>query len=388
MMKRIYVQIVIILIIIFVEGFAHSEMTISQIAKRYSPSVVTIVALDENDQPLSLGSGFFINNTGDIATNHHVLEGSVKAILKTTDGKKGEIIEIIKDDPKIDLLIAKTSFKATNPIPLGDSDKIEVGADIVAIGNPAGLEGTVSKGIVSGIRKAGEFKFIQITSPISPGSSGGPVINMSGNVIGVATAYLDSGQNLNFAMPINYINSLKTNIIKLTSLKKYGIVKKNLEDNSLVKVIDINYDKSDDSLHGIEFSIQNKNRYPIKNIKVFFVYRKHYIEYPEGFLKLIDKLSNEGNRDQYHKEFENVKPIKEWDEVISYSSFKIKDTILPNLGLQFKHSHFVNRFYKSKHTYERSQVISTLELSQVDIRILDYEIVKTHVSTPADLLFK
>ncbi len=165
---------IIILLLLFAD-FTYAESTTSQIVKKYSPSVVTIIALDDKEQPLSLGSGFFINTEGDIATNHHVLKGSANAIIKTTDGKKGEILEIINDDPELDLLIAKTSLKNMALVPLGDSDAIMVGEDIIAIGNPAGLEGTVSNGIISGVRKSGEFKFIQITAPISPGSSGGPV---------------------------------------------------------------------------------------------------------------------------------------------------------------------------------------------------------------------
>ena len=83
-MKRNIQKLAVILSSIFVlNGLAFGEMSISQIARKYSPSVVTIVALDENDQPLALGSGFFLNAEGDIATNHHVLEGSVKAIIKT-----------------------------------------------------------------------------------------------------------------------------------------------------------------------------------------------------------------------------------------------------------------------------------------------------------------
>lgn len=220
MKKRIYFQIVVVLILFFVIGFAHAEMTASQIVKKYSSSVVTIIALDENDQPVSLGSGFFVNENGEIATNHHVLEGSVKAIIKTIKGEKGEILEIIKADLDLDLIIAKTSLKNTKPILIGDSDKITVGEDIVAIGNPAGLEGTVSKGIISGIRQAEGIKFVQITAPISPGSSGGPVINLAGEVIGIATSYIDAGQNLNFAMPVNYLKSLKANRLKLSSIKK------------------------------------------------------------------------------------------------------------------------------------------------------------------------
>lgn len=212
--------VVIILSVLLSAGFAYAQLTISQISKEYQPSVVTIVALDQNDQPLSLGSGFFINTEGDIATNHHVLEGSAKAILKTIDGRKGEILEIINDDPELDLLIAKTSLKPTNPVPFGDSDTITVGEEIVAIGNPEGLEGTVSNGIVSGIRKWGRFKLIQITASISPGSSGGPVFNLTGKAVGVATAYLRTGQNLNFAMPVNYLKSLKPFRGKLSSLPK------------------------------------------------------------------------------------------------------------------------------------------------------------------------
>ena len=134
---------------------AHAaQLSIAQIAKRFSPSVVTVVALDENDQPLSLGSAFFLNGQGDIVTNYHVLEGSKRAFIKTSKGQKAEITLIVKADPTLDLLVAKTSLKNTVPLPLGDSDTVTVGEDIVAIGNPAGLEGTVSRGIVSGIRKA------------------------------------------------------------------------------------------------------------------------------------------------------------------------------------------------------------------------------------------
>lgn len=211
MISRMFRVAPALLSILLLYGLAFGELRISQIASKYSPSVVTIVALDENDQPLGLGSGFFVNESGDIATNHHVLEGCTTAIIKTTKGQKGQIIGVIKDDPKLDLLVAKTTLTNTAPLPFGDSDTVTVGEDIVAIGNPAGLEGTVSQGIISGIRKAEGVKFIQITAPISPGSSGGPVFNLSGNVIGIATAYFSGGQNLNFAMPVNYLESLKLN---------------------------------------------------------------------------------------------------------------------------------------------------------------------------------
>ena len=98
--------VLIIISVLLCTSFAYAQLTTSQVVKKYSPSVVTIVAFDPNDQPLSLGSGFFINADGDIASNHHLLEGSTKAIIKTMDGRKGEILEVINDDPELDLLIA------------------------------------------------------------------------------------------------------------------------------------------------------------------------------------------------------------------------------------------------------------------------------------------
>ena len=106
-----YISIITLFLCLGVTKNGLADSTVAQIAKEFSPSVVTIVALDENDQPLSLGSGFFINNSGEIATNHHVLEGSSKAIIKTTSGETGEILEIVKDDPELDLLVAKTTLK-------------------------------------------------------------------------------------------------------------------------------------------------------------------------------------------------------------------------------------------------------------------------------------
>lgn len=344
-----YIQMMIMTIfLLFVTASAtYAEMTTSQIAKKYSSSVVTIIALDENDQPLSLGSGFFINENGDIATNYHVLEGSSKAIIKTMDGGKGTILKIIKVDPEIDLLVAKTTLKNTRPLPLGDSDIITVGEDIVAIGNPAGLEGSVSKGIISGIRKVDDFRFIQITAPISPGSSGGPVFNLLGKVIGVATAYLDYGQSLNFAMPINYLMSLKQNELNLVSLPKKSKSKSFKKDDSLVQIFDVHYKYyayNTSNLKALDFAIRNLSNYPIKNIQLFIVYKNY-----KG-------------------------------EIVSYSAEKFKKPILPQLALQFSHGHSVDYFRK----YQAGEHLE----GKVEIRILDYEIDRTSGASPADLLFK
>jgi len=372
--RHIHRFILIALILFTTEEVTHAEMTASQIAMKYSPSVVTIVALDENDQPLSLGSGFFINTKGDIVTNHHVLQGSAKAIIKTTKGEKGNILEIIKDDPDLDLLVAKTSFNNTTSLTLGDSETLTVGEDIVAIGNPAGLEGTVSKGIISAIRKVDSFTFIQISAPISPGSSGGPVFNMAGKVIGIATAYLDAGQNLNFAMPVDYLKTLKGSKVRLGSLPKAITKSKNAKNYSSVEI----FNRKDNYLgDGVwsEFDLRNLNNYPIKNIKLFFIYTDY-----------------RGN-------------------IVTYSLKTIEETILAKLALQFSHGHKVRNYLgymddRGRYYDDRSEPLSFFYESDdtkpggvslrkgfkvitgsVEIRILDFEIDRTTTS-PSDLLFK
>lgn len=327
-------------------GLSHAEMKVSEIIKRYSQSVVTIITLDKNNQPLSIGSGFFVSENGNIATNAHVLEGCAKAIIKTKSGKKASILQILNYDPQLDLVIAKTSLKLSKSLPIADSDSITVGDDILAIGNPAGLEGTVSKGIISGIREIDKKKYIQITAPISPGSSGGPVFNLNGKVIGVATAYLTYGQNLNFALPVNYLKSLKPNKLKLSSFPKIPTNKTLSKDESLVQVFDIFYNySSNDNLNLLEFTIKNLNNYPIKNIELFFVYKNY-----KG-------------------------------EIISYSSMKLEKSILPKLALQFINNHYV-RHFRHWDNYGNKKIEG-----EVEIRILDYEIDQTSEQQSSDVSF-
>ena len=102
----------------------------------------------------------------------------------------------------------KISVPGAQIISLGDSDTVQVGVPIYAVGNPRGLEGTFSQGIISSVRKVGTDKLLQLTAPISPGSSGGPVLNGKGQVIGVSVATFRGGQNLNFAIPSNYLKVL------------------------------------------------------------------------------------------------------------------------------------------------------------------------------------
>jgi len=137
------------------------------------------------------------------------VEGAASGYAKLVGVKtKYDIEGITAVDPQRDLVVLKITAARWQALPLGDSDTIQVGESVYAVGNPQGLEGTFSQGIISSIRDLGSDKLLQITAPISPGSSGGPVLNGKGEVIGVSVATFKGGQNLNFAIPSNYLKAL------------------------------------------------------------------------------------------------------------------------------------------------------------------------------------
>lgn len=155
----------------------------------------------------SLGSGFIIDKDGFIVTNNHVVENADKIKVKLKNGKEFDA-EIVGKDPKTDLALIK--IESTEDLPslkAGDSDKLKVGEWVVAIGSPFGLEQTVTAGIVSAkgrVIGSGPYDdFIQTDASINPGNSGGPLLNMDGEVIGINTAIVASGQGIGFAIPIN-----------------------------------------------------------------------------------------------------------------------------------------------------------------------------------------
>ena len=178
------------------------------IAEEAFPSVVMLVMLDSHDQPTSLGSGFFVRENV-IATNLHVIEGAASGYAKIIGKKeKYDITGLVVVDQQRDLVLLKVQDANAPILVLSDNNDVSIGDEIYAIGNPQGLEGTFSKGIVSSFRKVDKSIILQITAPISPGSSGGPILDTEGKVIGVSFATFNSGQNLNFAIPVLYLRSL------------------------------------------------------------------------------------------------------------------------------------------------------------------------------------
>jgi len=160
----------------------------------------------------SLGSGFIISHDGYVFTNNHVVEQADKILVKLSDGKEYEA-KVIGKDAKTDIALIKIKPSKSLPIvEIGDSDKLQVGDWVLAIGNPFGLEQTVTAGIVSAkgrVIGAGPYdNFIQTDASINPGNSGGPLFNMEGKVIGINAAIVAQGQGIGFAIPINMANRI------------------------------------------------------------------------------------------------------------------------------------------------------------------------------------
>jgi len=162
----------------------------------------------------SLGSGFIINKEGYILTNNHVVENASEIIVTLSkDKKKDYKAEVIGRDSNLDLALIKIEAGGDLPVAVfGDSDKMEIGQWVMAIGNPFGLGGTVTAGIVSQkgrVIGAGPYdNFLQTDASINPGNSGGPLFNLSGEVVGVNTAIIAGGQGIGFAIPINMVKDI------------------------------------------------------------------------------------------------------------------------------------------------------------------------------------
>ncbi|MFZ5897286.1 MAG: S1C family serine protease [Myxococcota bacterium] len=186
-------------------GVAASSQPLS-VADIAARSTKAIVSVHSNH---SLGTGFIVRDDGWIATNFHVAAVPDELWVLLSDGRRFPIIEVVNASRRHDLAILRIDAKALPTLTLGDSDRVRPGDAVVAIGHPLGLEDTVSNGLVSAVRHVDtDFDVLQISAPIAPGSSGGPLFNERGEVIGVAAAIMRGGQNLNFGLPVKYVKAL------------------------------------------------------------------------------------------------------------------------------------------------------------------------------------
>ncbi len=199
------------LIVLFLSTAAMITLaqTTEHIAEKALAATVYLEMQDSTGETLSIGSGFFVRQNL-IVTNYHVIEGAARGIVKLVGKHTTYTIEgITAKQTSNDLVILKVSASGIKPLPLvKNSDSVKIGAQVYVAGNPKGLEGTFSDGIISSKRGGHANQRLQMTAPISPGSSGGPVLNTRGEVIGVSFMTIEGGQNLNFAIPSNYIKTL------------------------------------------------------------------------------------------------------------------------------------------------------------------------------------
>jgi len=210
-------------------------LSFAPIAKRADPSVVTIYTVaDEEPSGLfarrrartqkGLGTGFIVSKDGVIITNNHVVEGADEIVVQLSDERRFPA-KIAGRDPRTDIAVVRIQgAKDLAGIALGDSDGLEVGDWVVAIGNPFGLSHTVSAGIVSAkgrgredvpLDPSGYYSFIQTDASINPGNSGGPLLNLKGEVVGMNTAIRGGGaQGIGFAIPINMVKQIMPTLLE------------------------------------------------------------------------------------------------------------------------------------------------------------------------------
>lgn len=166
------------------------------------------------------GSGFIVNSNGEILTNAHVVDGADRVTVELKDGRKFDG-QVLGEDPVTDVAVIKIDADNLPTVPMGDSDKVQPGEAVIAIGNPLGLNYTVTSGIISAIGRSSSdigasdkrVDYMQTDAAINPGNSGGPLLSARGRVIGMNTAIIRGAQGLGFAIPVNTVKRISQELI-------------------------------------------------------------------------------------------------------------------------------------------------------------------------------
>ena len=182
---------------------------IALMAKKIRPSIVVVTQEGREGKTVGTGTGFVISENGLIATCAHVIGESRLIKVRFDDGNEYKVEQIFASDRKLDLAILKINAKDLKPLQVEKNQISEQGAEVIAMGNPQGLEFSIVRGIISGIRKIDNQSLIQIAIPIEPGNSGGPLMNDKGNVCGILNMKSAITENLGFAIPIENLIKIK-----------------------------------------------------------------------------------------------------------------------------------------------------------------------------------
>jgi hypothetical protein len=211
MMKSIFVATILPFTMV-----AASQLVPVDVARRIGPAVVLIRASGPLGE--ASGSGFIVDASGTIVTNLHVVQNARSVAVKLPSGDVYDQVQIRAFDVRKDLAVIQVPGFNLPTAALGDSDAVQTGQPVVLIGNPLDvLEGSVSAGIVSGIRNLDGFKVIQTDAAANPGNSGGPLVDADSKVIGVLSFKVRGTENLNFVIPVNYVQGM------LASTEQFGL---------------------------------------------------------------------------------------------------------------------------------------------------------------------
>jgi hypothetical protein len=178
-----------------------------EVARQALPSVVTLMTYDNQGQPLSQGSGFIVRPNGVIVTNYHVIRNASAVKVTTRAGDEYDVNGVLGVDVQKDFAILQIRAIALPVLRMNNSEGIEPGEMVFALGAPRGYSGSVTTGTFSQLRQQGGFRMMQHSAAISPGSSGGPLLLASGQVVGVNTLARKDANSLFFALPIDYVNA-------------------------------------------------------------------------------------------------------------------------------------------------------------------------------------
>jgi regulator of sirC expression with transglutaminase-like and TPR domain len=182
--------------------------SVEDLARAARDAVVLVAVQGRDGRQRGLGTGFVVSEDGLIATNHHVIGEGRPISVQLANGKTLDVTAIHASDRERDLVILRIGSQELVPLPLGDSDRVQDGESIVAMGHPLGLKHSVVGGVVSGRREVDQHRMLQLAIPIESGNSGGPVLDKRGRVIGIVTMKSLVTNNLGFAVEINELKSL------------------------------------------------------------------------------------------------------------------------------------------------------------------------------------
>lgn len=246
-----------------------------ELVKRNFPSVVAVVMQDENRQPLALGSGFPIAS-GIVVTNYHVIRGATYGLVKAVGQSKSFTVSgVLGYDRTSDLALISVKGLNVPSLSLDKPSQIVTGDQVYAVSNPLGLAAAFSTGIISGVRNFDDCIFLQITASLTPGSNGGPVLNSSGKVIGVAVSLAQDGESLNLAVPADKVAELLAHTSVAVPLQAVGSDWTPLEGllspaSQLIYGVQFLWDAW--SIGSYSFSIRNDLDFAVKNIRFLVIF--------------------------------------------------------------------------------------------------------------------